>query len=554
MASCLGMYIEHDLIKYAKVTKDREMLKVDAFGIKFYDQIGPAINQIIQETYSYKTPISINLSEEVYQYFYFFNLLQKNDLKKAIETEFDSYCFEKGYQRNALETRYALVPDMQDNEKIKAIYISVNKAEINRRIQEFSNNSFSSISPLPLAISNIADIKEKENIAIVNIENTTTVTTVIDGKIYNVDKVDEGMDTILSMISEKENSYAKAYEICKNTTIYTMEGKELSQGYENLYLEDIMPTLYTIVQSVKAITDDSLNKIEKIYITGTGCVINNIDLYFQEYFGAIKCEILRPYFISENVKINIKDYIEVNSAIALAMQGLGYGIKKINFKNPGLMEQLPDFLKLDIGSKKKDKEEGNTGNKKLSKFNFNFNLNLNVDWKAHFDNTERWLTRVGTGILIFTIAYIALASYIKQGIDEKSRETSEVKNVITSQISAIDSDTTKLKNKTSSYQQMIDSLTKYSNEVQDNLSTKNAIPILLTRIMNIIPKGVTVTSIENTQGSQVVINAQSSQYDLIGIFKGSIIVNGVLKPDTVTSSKGEKQDGIIKIEIRGELP
>ena len=73
MASCLGMYIENNLIKYAKVTKERDTLKVDSFGVKFYDQIGTAINQIISETYSYKIPISINLSEETYQYFYFFN-------------------------------------------------------------------------------------------------------------------------------------------------------------------------------------------------------------------------------------------------------------------------------------------------------------------------------------------------------------------------------------------------------------------------------------------------------------------------------------------------
>ena len=47
-----------------------------------------------------------------------------------------------------------------------------------------------------------------------------------------------------------------------------------------------------------------------------------------------KCEILKPYFI-KNVNIsreNVKDYIEVNSAIALALQGLGEGIKKINEK------------------------------------------------------------------------------------------------------------------------------------------------------------------------------------------------------------------------------
>ena len=61
MSSCLGLYIENNLIKYAKVTKERDLTKVEAFGVKFYDQIGPAINQIIAETFSYKTPIFLFL-------------------------------------------------------------------------------------------------------------------------------------------------------------------------------------------------------------------------------------------------------------------------------------------------------------------------------------------------------------------------------------------------------------------------------------------------------------------------------------------------------------
>ena len=122
MASCLGLYIESNLIKYAKVTRDHDNLRVESFGVKFYEQLGNAIQQIVAETYSYKIPISINLSEETYNYFYFFNLLNKNDLKKAIETEFDSYCFDKGYNRNALETRYALVPDLQSVTELPYYY------------------------------------------------------------------------------------------------------------------------------------------------------------------------------------------------------------------------------------------------------------------------------------------------------------------------------------------------------------------------------------------------------------------------------------------------
>ena len=108
MASCLGIYIENNLIKYAKVSKERDQIKVEAFGIKFYDNLDQTISQIVEETYSYKTPISVNLSEEIYNYFNMFALLSKKDLPKAIKTEFESYCGDKNYNPNVFETRYAI--------------------------------------------------------------------------------------------------------------------------------------------------------------------------------------------------------------------------------------------------------------------------------------------------------------------------------------------------------------------------------------------------------------------------------------------------------------
>ena len=39
MASCLGIYIDRNIIKYAKITKEKDDLKVDAFGIKIYSDL-----------------------------------------------------------------------------------------------------------------------------------------------------------------------------------------------------------------------------------------------------------------------------------------------------------------------------------------------------------------------------------------------------------------------------------------------------------------------------------------------------------------------------------
>ncbi len=543
MSSCLGLYIQDNLIKYAKVTKEKDNLKVEAFGVKFYDNLAQAIDQIVAETFSYKIPISTNLSEESYNYFYLFSLLNKNDLKKSIDTEFDSFCYDKGLNKNTLEARYALVADIEDKEKIKVIHIFTNKIEVNKKIQDLENHSASTIVPLPMCIPNIADLKEKENALIVNIEDKTTVTTIIDQKIYHVDKIEEGSAQILNSINEKENSYTKAYEICKNTTIYTMEGRDLAQE-ENLYLQDIMPTLYEIVQQVRKIVDSSLNKIEKMYITGTASTINNIDLYFQEYFPEIKCQILKPYFIPETVKINMKDYIEVNSAIALALQGLGNGIKNINFKKPALMDKLPEWMKISIGDKDGEKK------KKLN-INWAKNINISFDMKGALDNTEKWLVRTISGILMFIIIYSGITVFLKVQTDNKLKQVQDVKNDTTQQIALVDSDIQKLNNKTTKYNEILKKLEDYKSETNENRKIKDSIPNLLTSIMFGMPQQVTITSIKNTTGYTIRIEAEAKEYAQLGYFIGNIKTTGILY--NVTSSSGVKQNDVVKVTIEGSL-
>ena len=337
MSSCLGLYIEEHIIKYAKVSKDKDVIKVESFGVKFYDKINEAVSQIIKETYSQKTPISVNISEEMYNNFDMFALLSKNDLQKAIKTEFESYCSEKEYNPNAFETRYAVTENTEDKQKIKIIHIAENKLELNKRIQEIEGYRLVNASPISMSIPNLIKTEGNTNCIVVNMENKTTITTIINNKISNIDTLDEGAGDFLSKINLRENSYGKAYEICKNTTIYTSEGREL-QNEDTSYLSDIMPTLFTIAEKVKNIMGGYTEKFEKVYITGTGSLINNVDLYFQEYLTETTCEILRPYFVVQTKDLSIKDYIEVNSAISIALMGVGKGISGMNFKKKSKMQ------------------------------------------------------------------------------------------------------------------------------------------------------------------------------------------------------------------------
>ncbi|MCI8444761.1 MAG: hypothetical protein HFJ37_06440 [Clostridia bacterium] len=539
MSNCLGLYIEKHLIKYAKVSKEHDNIKIEAFGVKFYDKIGDAISQIIEETYSQKTPISVNMSEEMYHYFDMFALLTKNDLQKAIKTEFESYCSDKGYNPNVFETRYAIVDNQLDKEKIKIIHIADNKIELNQRIQEIEGYKLANVSPISMSIPNLINAEESQNCIIVNMEEKTTITTILGTKIFNVDILEEGSTEILSKINLKENSYSKSYEICKNTTIYTSEGKELQEEETN-YLEDIMPTLYTIVGKVRKIINSITEKIDKIYITGTVALINNVDLYFQEYLTETNCEVLKPHFIEKTREISIKDYIEVNSAISIALMGVGVGIAGMNFKKQTFSDKVPDWLKIDVNPGKSKKEQKNLGGF------------LTWDLGQKLDKTEKGLLRVVLGLFLLVVIYSGFSALLNSQINEKQKEVEDFIAQTNQQIMLANQDNERIKSKTNDYTNLIQNIEEANQKISERNKTRNAIPNLLNQIMSIIPENAQLTSIENTNGTHIVINAQSNKYEQLGYLKAKIKSDVILT--NVISTAGQKDNQIVTVKIEGDLP
>ncbi|MBR3002019.1 MAG: hypothetical protein IKF38_00365 [Clostridia bacterium] len=536
MPSCLGLYVQNNLIKYAKVSKDHDMKKVESFGIKFYEgNVNSAIKQIVEETYSFKTPISINITNENYNYFNMFSLLSKKDLQKAIKTEFEAYCSEKSVNPNVFETRNAVVPNVDDAQKLRVLFISENKIELNKRAQLISEYKAAGLVPISMAIANLHEFDTKENALIVNIEDSTTITTILNKRIYDVQQIPEGSQEILENINLKENSYAKSYEMCKNTTIYTSEGSGL-QETETTHLEDIMPTLYTIVGNVKKILNEQTAKIEKVYITGTAALINNIDLYFQEYLKETNCEILKPDFVTNTRDISIKDYIEVNSAISIALMGLGEGIEEMNFKNQSLQDKLPDWLKIETKS-------GGTSKGKPK---------IRFDLKEKLDKIEKNILRGAYTTLILIVVYSAFAVMLNNQLDLKQQDAEKKVADIQSQISLAQADDNKIKAKTAEYTTLINEFKKINDETSEKLKTRNMIPNFLNQIMYVIPENVQITSIQNTSDRHIEINAQSDKYEQLGYFKAKLKSAQILTD--VISTSGQKDGNAVTVKIEGDIP
>lgn len=554
MADCLGLFIGKNLIKYAKVSRNNNSIKINTYGVKTYTDINETLNQVINETDSLRIPISVNIDGEQYNYFNMSTLLNKKDLTKAINTEFESICYDKGENPKATESRFALINNSREKNLIKVIHVSEDKIKLNQLQNYFTGKKLIAAVPVSFGIANIVPINSKDNIAIVNIEDETSITIVEGEKIYEIRKLDIGAKTILDSINLKENSYTKAYEICKNTTIYTMDGQNI-QEENNEYLSDIIPTLYEIGTRTKDIIDGLDMKIDKIYITGTAAIINNVDLYFNEILGTDICNILKPFFLEDNAQVNIKDCIEVNSAIGIALQGLQFGLKDINFIKTAATSAI-DF------SSVFSKKEGKSTKSGVGK-------SINISF---LDGTLPFVKYCFAGVASVVVVYLLLSFYTVNEIELKNKQMQAVIDDTTEQISYIEKDVQKINRKSTQYLDLINDLKDAKNSLDAKASYKYSIPTLLSKIAQYIPKGVQITSIENPTGKKVIIAAQSISYEQLAYFKAELKQEGILRPDSVVSSQAVKSaddklilvrpaDGspeyvrqVVKIVIEGELP
>lgn len=534
MQSSLGIYIEDNLIKYAKVSKNNEEIKIDSFGIKFYDKIEETIKQIIEETYSYKVPISTNLPEENYNYFDVFGGLKKKDIDGIIKTSFENYCYDAGLSKESYEARHIYTSSSTNKEKIRAIHVSSKKTSIAIRKNQLSGYRINGIFPTSVAVHNLLKQNQKQTCLILNLEKNTTITKIDKDGIKDIKLLPMGSKNVFDKIKSKENSYAKAYEICKNSTIYTNDAKDL-QIEENEFLTDIMPTLFEIVNELKNYLEQNFEGIETIYITGTLSVINNIDIYFQEYIKSSKIEILKPYFISSNSKINIKEYIEVNSALALALQSLGAKYSDINFSGTGGGQKVFNSI-----------------NQKISIPKLN-----ELDFTNTLENLYRPLVTATSVLTTVLIVYIISIITVNTMLEKKNKDVQETIQDTKETISQIEGYDTKLNNRITKYNSMITAIEEKNKKIEEDRRYRNLIPNLLNNLMAIIPKEVQLESISNPNATHVIIEAKSKKYEQLAYFKTKITYEKVLKDvvsDAGVASDAVADETIVQVTIEGELP
>lgn len=531
MSSCLGVYVDKNLIKYAKLKKIKDSFKIEAFNVEVFEDLETSLKKIINETGSNKCPICMNISNELYNYFDVFSMLDKKDITKSLNIEFEMLCDEKGYDIKSLESRYILMENQENFEKYKSMYISTNKKELDKKIDMLSDYKLYSMTPVSTSLTNLIDYDGTENIAIINIENETQITTIIDGQIRRVNVLNKNLEEVVEKVNTAELSWKKSYDIFKNITIYGREGVQSLDKDENEYLDIVMPVLYKIATETNKILTSFKEKIDRVYITGMGATINNIDLYFQDFLKNTKCEILKPFFIdTTELKISTKEYIEVNSAIALALEGLGFANKELNFAPVSKLDNLENITKEDFDLKKM------------------LTSPINIE--------EKSVVRIILAFLIFIFVFTIYGNVLVDKLNDQKSKINRSLAISSAQITNMETELSQIESHTNAYAAIINGATSQTQtkllNQNSRVISKDAIPNLLNKIMFIIPQRVQILSIKNTESRHIVIEAVSAKYEELAYFVAYIKEDGMLQ--NVQSKDEGNNSSNFKIIIEGDLP
>ena len=320
MASALGIFIDRNIIKYANLNGTKDKLKVESYGMKYGENHKELLKQIIEETNSSKNNVVINAAEIHYEETSIFSMLKKKDYDKAVEVAYEEIIDKQKLRPELLEYGYILSKNPADSEKLHVLLGIQEKGAMETRANLFGQNVML-YSQMPIGIS-ISNIYESPLPAlIVNIEEDTYITEIYDTEPIKGTRIATGTKNIIDTINNEENSISKSYEVLRNMVLPTDDMDQISfEGNE--YAPVIVSEVMKIVSEIKSVMKKRPGIYKKIYISGTGATISNLETFIEKLIDDVECDILRPAGIEGQKKVAIKEYVDVNSAIALACEAL----------------------------------------------------------------------------------------------------------------------------------------------------------------------------------------------------------------------------------------
>ena len=353
MSSCLGFYINENIVKYAKMTMDNNQnIALENYGVRYVkESLKNVLNSIIDETNSAKSMITINSQKDVFlNYSMFDQVSTKNFSADVAKMEFESWCERTGKVANRYSYVYK-VAEIKNAENKYNVALNIMDKETISEYNDVGNMKLSNMYPVQLLMKRLVPQEEK-NYVLVNMDDKLSISVVVDGKVLDFKFYDFGMKNLIDGFSEVLGSYQKAYEACKQLNVYSDE-----ETNNDKKLEEIAePVLQDVLKSTAVMVNKYSNYVDKVILSGQGIVFTNIDILFREYLDK-KCDILKPDFLKDPKNIrNIAEALESTSAMALALENLSPREKTLDYVKGG--EKLKNkFTQLFTKTDKQDKKE-----------------------------------------------------------------------------------------------------------------------------------------------------------------------------------------------------
>lgn len=535
MASCLGIYIDGNIVKYARLSIDNNKnINVEKYGIKFTsDNHKQIINDIITETSAQNIPVIVNPKDDIYYNTQIYEQVQdKSYIPSIAKLEFESWCEKNAKSPEKYSYSY-LVSETKNLDNRRNTIINITPKEVIDEIMSFSSN-ISGISPAKPLVKRLVS-QEENSYILINIDTKLSLTVVIDKKIVEFKSYEIGMRQLLVDFTNNLGSYEKSYNTCKQMNVYT-EGESTNDPS----LEQIVePVFQEILKQCLTEINRYRENISQVFLTGIGTAFTNVDLLFSQFLDE-KCSMLKPFFIKDTSDIRyISEIVEVTEAIALAYEYLDPKYPELEYINAKV--KINNKLnRIFSGGKQKNKKE---------KANTNLFENISVT-----DKTLDIMTYILIVAVVVLSSYVIFSSIYAASVNKTIGNMNTKKENITSETSKVNADIAYINSNMKQYKDVNDEVEKLKNQIESNqlgkFSTYN-VASLLQNIIKILPKNVQLVNISSDDNKYVKIIASSSNYADLGYFFAQIKLQKVLNNAKIlTVTNGETT----KVEIGGDLP
>lgn len=540
MASCLGIYLDGNMAKYAKLSIDNtKSISVEKYGIKFInDDYKQAINNIIIDTSSHNIPVVINPRDDIYYNTQIYEQVQdKSYIPSIMKLEYESWCEKNAKSPDKFSYVYMVSDAINIDNKRNAIINITPKEVINDSLNIAKN--ISGITPAkPLVNRLVSD--EESNYILINIDTTLSITVVIGKKIVEFKSYSTGMKQLLADFTTNLGSYEKAYSTCKQMNVYT-EGESSNDPT----LEQIVePIFQEILKDCLSVVNKHKKNISQIFLTGVGTAFTNVDLLFSQFLD-VKCTMLKPFFIKDTSDVRyMSEIVEATEAISLAYEFLNpkynelqYVATKVKINN-----KINKMFSGSVKIKNKPAKENKTDKVKKTS-------NINVT-----DKTLDTVTYISIVAAVVLISYVLFSILYTASVNRMIKNMETKKQNIIAQTQTVNEDITYVNKNMNEYKDINDEVEDIKNKIESNqigkFSTYN-VASLLQNIIKIIPTNVQLVNISSDDNKYVTMTASSSEYEDLGYFFAQIKLEKVLNNAKILKvNNGETTT----VEIGGDLP